>query len=349
MRCDQTIELLPWLLNGTLGKDEQEEVRQHLTTCPSCRQALADTQQAWQIFDQHIPAADLVAWAAGDVMNVMDAMEESRSAELAAHLASCPECTAELELARTSRALMEDNKIVPFPSPPPRPAPAPVVRPAAGRWKAAALAAGLAGLIAANGWYQTAERARTLAGRLTETPAAAPSAPSAPAGAVAAVPPQEQQNVAELQSRLESMQKTLGELESAEAEHRQQLSLIAEAKPGSAAGPQINTWVGEESSDVVRGSSDIQEVPADAAMATLILRPAADTLNSRDNGRDIEITDTQGKAIWKAQGLRLNPVSLDYSVTFHRGDLAPGDYVIRLYRQDNGQRTAAESYPIRVK
>lgn len=83
-------------------------------------------------------------------------------------------------------------------------------------------------------------------------------------------------------------------------------------------------------------------------MATLILRPTGETQNGRDL-RDMEITDAQGRVVWKAQGLRLDPVSQDYSVTFHRGDLTPGEYVIRLYRKENGQRTAAESYPIRVK
>jgi anti-sigma factor RsiW len=344
MRGDQAIELLPWLLNGTLGEDEGRAVRQHLTACPSCQEALAANRQAWEIFDQHIPAADLVAYAA-------DTAGEGSDETLAEHLASCPECAAELELVRTSRALAEDDTVAVLAPRPPRaaapPASANRARPAATRWKAAALAAGLAGLIAANGWYQTAERARTLAGRLladASTPVAAPSAPPA-----AEVSPQDRQNVAALQSQLESMQKTLSELQSAEAEHRQQLSQIAEVRPvpGLQTGPQINTWVGDarEGGDVVRGSNDALEVPAGAAMATLILRPTGET----QGGRDLEIADAQGKVVWQAQGLRLDPASQDYSVTFHHGDLAPGDYVIRLYRKENGQRAAAESYPIRVK
>lgn len=356
MRCDQTIELLPWLLNGTLGEDERRKVREHLTDCPSCQQAFADTRQAWQIFDQHIPADALVAYAAGD------RLEEPLSALLEAHLASCPECAAELELVRTSRGLAEDDTIAMLSPRQPRAAgpadaapgarPANGARPAAGRWKAAALAAGLAGLIAANGWYQTAERARTLADRVAaisaiSTPAPAPSRQET--GAAAEVSPQDRESVAELQSQLENMQKTLGELQTAEAQHRQQLSQIAESRPatGLQTGPQINTWVGDarEGGDVVRGSNDALEVPAGAPAATLILRPTGET----QSGRDIEIADSQGRVVWKAQGLRLDPVSQDYSITFHRGDLAPGEYVIRLYRRENGQRTAAESYPIRVK
>jgi len=346
MRCDQSIELLPWLLNGTLGEEERQEVRQHLTACPSCQEALAGTRQAWKIFDQHIPTADLVGHAAGDPL----------SAVFAEHLASCPECAAELELVRTSRGLAEDDRIAVLSPRQPRVAnlagtsPA---RPAAGRWKAAALAAGLAGLIAANGWYQTAERARTLAGRLAVAPppVAASSVPSAPP---ADISPQDRQNVAELQSQLESMQKTLGELQSAEAEHRQQLSQIAEAKPpigpqtGVQTGPQINTWIGDVglSGDVVRGGGDdaTTEVPAGATLATLLLR-AGDAQGERD----IEITDARGRAVWKAAGLRLDPVSQDYSLTLHHGDLEPGDYTIRLYRTGRGQLAPAESYAIRVK
>jgi hypothetical protein len=340
MNCDQIQELLPWLLNGTLEEQERRTVREHLSTCASCRLALTDTRRAWEIFDQHIPTAALVAHAAGDPP------EGIEPALFEAHLASCPECAAELELARMSRGLAEDDSIAVLAPRQPRPAPASgtVVRPTVNRWKAAALAAGLAGLVAANGWYQTAEKAHTLAGRLTAASQPAPAPPPLSTSSAAPTEAAAPERVAALQDQLAQMQKTLGELQTVEAQHRQQLSQIAEKAP--AAGPQINTWVGDarEGGDVVRGNNDIPEVPAGAPAATLILRPT-----DAKGGRDIEITDAQGRVIWSAKGLRLDPVSQDFSLTFHRGDLAPGDYVIHLYRTENGQKTAAESYPIRVR
>jgi len=145
MTCDQAIELLPWLLNGTLEAGERDEVRRHLETCSRCREALAETRQAFDVFDQHLPSLTLVALAHG---------EPPADAALAErHLASCPQCSAELELARMSRRLEEDGNIALFPGKPVR---------QTGRepraWRAAALAAGLAGLVATGGWLQSATR-----------------------------------------------------------------------------------------------------------------------------------------------------------------------------------------------
>ena len=57
MNCDQAIELLPWLLNGTLEAGERDEVRRHLETCERCREALTETRVAGSIFGQHIPGS----------------------------------------------------------------------------------------------------------------------------------------------------------------------------------------------------------------------------------------------------------------------------------------------------
>src|SRR4051812_22598037 len=105
MTCDQAIELLPWYLNGTLESGELAEVRQHLETCERCRAALAETGQAWSVFTQHVPAQDLVALAWGE--------DPSLAAE--EHLAACAECAAELEMARMSRRLEEEDNVAVFP------------------------------------------------------------------------------------------------------------------------------------------------------------------------------------------------------------------------------------------
>src|SRR3954454_11692273 len=109
MNCDQAIEFLPWLLNGTLEATESGEVRRHLATCERCRAALNDTRDAWTIFSQHLSSEALVALAHGEAPAGIDPALAER------HLASCPECAAELELARTSRRLEEYEKIAVFP------------------------------------------------------------------------------------------------------------------------------------------------------------------------------------------------------------------------------------------
>jgi anti-sigma factor RsiW len=336
MNCNQTIEILPWLLNGSLEKDERQEASDHLKTCEACREALAETRLAWRIFDQHIPAAALVAHAAGDTAEGID------PETLAAHLAACPECSAELELVRMSRGLSEDDGVALLTSPARRQAPV--------RWRAAAMAAGLTGLVALGGWYHSAEQARTLAARLatatpppappTEQPAPAP-APQASAGDAG--------RVAELQGQVESMKKMVDDLQKAEVQAREQLAQISGARTASGMEPQVNTWVGDlrSSGDVVRGGGGTAaetEVPA-GATATLLLAAGADA----GGEREIEITDAGGRVVWQGKGLRLNRESPDYSLTLPRGFLAAGAYAIRLYRAEGGQRTPAESYALRVR
>ena len=66
MTCDEAIEHLPWLLNGTLEPEEQRQVREHLAGCAACSAALAETRAAGRIFAQHLPTESLVAYAGGD-------------------------------------------------------------------------------------------------------------------------------------------------------------------------------------------------------------------------------------------------------------------------------------------
>jgi len=161
MTCDQAQELLPWYLNGSLESGELAEVRQHLETCESCRTALAETGQAWAVFSQerpapqdtrHISAQALVALAWGEAPAGIDAAAE-------AHLDFCAECAAQLEMARMSRRLEEEENVVPFPAAKPRPAAAAAPR----SWRAAALAAGLSAVVAAGGWLHAVRQPLPLA------------------------------------------------------------------------------------------------------------------------------------------------------------------------------------------
>jgi len=345
MNCEQAIEVLPWHLNGTLGEDEKKEVREHLAACERCRQALADTRLAWEIFDQHIPAGALVAYAAGEEPDGIP------PAVLEEHLATCPECAAELELVRISRGLAEDDAVAVMAPRPERARTAgQTVRPATLRWRRAALAAGLAGVVALGGWYKSAEKAHTLADRLATAtalprPAASPPAPPpSPGNAAGAV---DAQRVAEMQRQLDEANKTLSDLKTAESRAREQLAQLEKRGPGS--GPQVNTWVDDvqASADVVRGSSgmNVKEVPA-GATATLLLNAQGEATQGE---RTAEISDAGGRIVWHGGGLRVNAGHQDYSLTIPAGWLPPGDYTIRLYRQEGGIRVAAESYVIRVK
>jgi anti-sigma factor RsiW len=325
MNCDQTTELLPWWLNGSLGEEERHRVRGHLDGCAACRQALSDTRQAWEIFAQHLPAEALVALAAGEEPAGFD------RAVVADHLAACPECAAELELVRTSRGLTEDDAVALL-APRTRTAPARSRR-TANAAATVALAAGLACILVAGGWYNSARHARSLAARLD---AATPRPPAEPSPFPH--PDDDRGRTAELQGQLEAMQKTVEELRASEARARQQLA-------DAAVRPEVNTWVGSvrASGDVVRGETPEpdQIVPASAPAATLLLRAG----ENAQGDRDLEVVDAAGKVVLKAEGLHADPDSGDYSLTLHRGTLKPGDYTLRLYRHG----TPAESYSVRVR
>ncbi|HSK75851.1 MAG TPA: zf-HC2 domain-containing protein, partial [Thermoanaerobaculia bacterium] len=174
MTCDEAIELLPWLLNGTLEEGERREVRQHLETCERCRGAWAETRETARIFVQHLPSEALVALAYGESPAGIDPSLAER------HLASCPECAAELELARTSRHLEEDEKIAVFPTRRAR-----EERGEPRSWRAAALAAGLAGLMVAGGWLQSSQEVRRLNSELARAERPAPTATTTPPAPVA--------------------------------------------------------------------------------------------------------------------------------------------------------------------
>ncbi len=155
MNCDQAIEFLPWLLNDTLDAGEREEVGRHLETCTRCREALAETREAWRIVAQHLPTEILVALAYGESATDVDPALVER------HLASCPQCAAELEMATLSRRLEEEDKIAVFPGKPRR---QPQGTGSYRSWRATALAASLAGLIAVSGWVHSARQAQQFEG-----------------------------------------------------------------------------------------------------------------------------------------------------------------------------------------
>lgn len=297
MTCDQAIELLPWLVNGTLEAEDREKVRQHLKTCERCRTALADTLETLRLFDQHLPAQALVSLAWGETPADVD----PALAEL--HLASCPQCAAEMELTRTSRRLEEDDRIAVFPL-------KRESRKGESRtWRTAAIAAGLAGVVALSGWVHSARQLQPL------------------------------------ESRNQQIQREQAALVAQQKENQAELAQIAALAKGE---PQLNTWADDVfPQDVERGPQEPGEreeivIPADVA-ATPILEASAEVA---DPLRKIEIVNQAGKVLFSKDGLRRHPEDSSFTMTFLPGFLERGRYTIRLYTPDG---TPRESYQIRVQ
>ena len=332
LNCDHVAEILPWYLNGTLDEGEQGEVRVHLEGCTKCRQALEDTRLAWRIFDQHIPSEALVALAWGETPEGVD------PGVLERHLETCPDCAAELEMVRTSRKLEEDERIALFPTSA-RPARTERSTPA---WRTAAMAAGLAGIVAASGWVWTAGRANDLEERLARAAEPPPQAASVPedGGRLS--------ELSEMTAEVERLQRREAELRRQQEEMQQQLARIAEARP-AAPSPQINAWIGDlrPMQDVVRGgsSSNAEELPA-GRTASLIL---GTNHKETHRGHRVEIADSAGKVVWSAEGLVPDGDTNDYGITLPAGTLKPGAYTIRISAQEEGKRVELESYSVRVK
>lgn len=331
MNCEQATELLPWYLNGTLDESERRAVREHLAGCEGCRQALEDTRLAWTIYDQHIPSEALVALAWGESPEGYD---PHIADILDRHLRSCPECAAELEMVRTSRRLEEDDRIALFRFSQETASRTVTRKP--GAWRNAALAAGLAGMVAFGGWFWTAAQTRDLERRLAE--AQATPAPAAPVPAQPQAPPQDdaaaREKLAEMSAQVEALRRQTDEM-------RDQLTQIADA--GSR--PQVNVWVDDlrPTADVVRGGAgEVKDLPAGTA-AVAMLEPGHE--ETHKNHR-IEVVDAAGRVVWKAEELHRSPHD-DFAVLLPA--LEAGSYTIRLSAMEGPKRVALESYAIRVR
>jgi hypothetical protein len=334
--CDDVRGMLPWLLNGTLTDDERQQALRHLATCATCRRELADTRLAAEIFDQHPPAEAILALAWDETPRGID------PAFLEEHLAGCPRCAAELELARMSRRLEDDDKIVPLTR---RATPATGWR----GWKSAALAAGLVGVVAFAGWFQTAGQVRTLEERLADRtvapapPVAGGQAPSTSSEDAARA----QQLAAELEQRLKEVEQQAATLRAQEKDLRGRLDQLAGTSPAKPA-PQINSWAGSlmPSADVARSNErrEPEEVPG-RTYATLLLTPAHPETHRE---HVLEIVDATGKVVSTTSGLSRNDDGY-FSLTLPPGTLPAGAYTLRVYGLTDGRREAAETYSIRVK
>jgi|SRR3954469_20815178 len=327
MSCDEAIEYLPWLLNGSLEAGESGEVRRHLATCERCRAALNDTRDAWTVYSQHLPSEALVALAYGESPAGVDPALAER------HLASCPECTAELELARTSRRLEEDDKIAVFPGPRRKEVTGEGERRS---WRAAALAAGLAGVVAATGWVYELQQAGDLAERLARQPVPV-QAPQSPPPAANPAPS------AADQAKLEELRREQQQLQGQLAQAQQQLGELQNRVPK----PRANGW-----SDLLVPVGDVARSATGAAPEKVLPRDADAVLilgtDNPDSGdRDVEVLDREGKVRFSLSGLH-NQDS-QYKLSIPAGTLGPGQYTIKLYPRANGTRGKADAYKLAVK
>jgi anti-sigma factor RsiW len=329
MTCDESIERLPWFLNGTLEEGEHDEVRRHLATCEACRAALKDTREAWAVFDQHLPSEALVALAYEETPEGIDPSLAER------HLATCPQCAAELELARMSRRLEEDEKVAVFPG---RFRKTEVTRDSGTRtWRAAALAASLTSLVAASGWLYEFQQS----GNLLEQMAARKPAPvQEPQSRPPAPPVQPGQDasaaqLAEMRKRVEASEKQVRQAQ--EALEKTQIQIADLSR--TALAPEINPQ-SVEAPEVVRGTNGPKEVALPARRPAMLVLPT-----ESDGVRNVEIVDGGGKVLWSAAGLRSE--GSQYMISFHAGFLKPGGYTIRLLDPKTGE--TRETYALAVK
>jgi Putative zinc-finger len=305
MTCEQATELLPWLVNGSLGPQQRAEARHHLESCEQCRNALGETRKAWKVFSEHLPASVLVALAYGEAPEGYDPGLAER------HVASCPQCAADLELARMSRRLEGEDQILVFPQRGGR-----ETRRESQPWRTAALAASLVGLIAVGGWSFSALQA----GRIPELEA-------------------QNRQIQEEQTRLQTaVQQAQSQLAQIAAGQEPQINtwtqdLNLEDRYRGGAGESSTPEAGE----VV--------IPA-GVQATSILQAGED---SASGVRRIEILDAGGRMVWGKDGLQRNSATDDFTFTLPPGFLKPGRYTIQLYTREGGKLAPQETYKIRVQ
>ncbi|HEX2644542.1 MAG TPA: zf-HC2 domain-containing protein [Thermoanaerobaculia bacterium] len=361
MNCEQAIELLPWLLNGTLQESERQAVREHLAGCDRCREALAETRFAWSVYDQHLPSEALVALAYGD--RLPDGLDPALAER---HLATCPQCAAELELVRTSRHLEEDERIAPMPfqrkdraagASTTVPAAAPLVRTSVRAWRSSALAASLVGVVALSGWIHNGQRVHSLEERLAQVSTGTeatvePSSPQ-PAPPIASAPVPSAPSGGAALGETERLRAAEAQLQEAQAKLQEQSRQIAEiekqvqSRPTSKAGLEANFQSVEiEPAAAERGGdADAVEIRADRGAAVSLTADHRETHKTHV----LEVLDAAGKPVLTVPGLQRNTGDVDtYTFGIPPGRLAPGTYTVQVSAQENGQKVAFEKYLIRV-
>jgi hypothetical protein len=328
------------------------------------------------------------------------------------HLAGCPRCAAELELVRTSRLLAdpaEDERIAILPARRPaegvpvaataaagrgRATPGPLelaARAAAGAarddvaarraWRRSALAAGLVGLLAASGWFESARQSRDLERRLAAAAAGAatPSPPPPPTPRTAAAAPspsgeadlrrragETEARLAALASQNHQLQRQVAELgrTAADLDQRAAAAAIADRRQPPPAPPvESDAWVGDvnPAGQAERGAGEPapEVIPLSAGTATVLLHAR---LAEASGEYEIEIRDARDRLVGKSIRVLPQPGSQgaagEFGITLRRHALAPGVYTFHLFGRaappdtptgaEKPERKALETYSVRI-
>jgi anti-sigma factor RsiW len=96
----------------------------------------------------------------------------------------------------------------------------------------------------------------------------------------------------------------------------------------------------------LRSAAAAVAMPAGAEELLLVLgAPRAEEAGYSDY--QAEVVDAAGRPVWSLPGLRPTPLGT-FQVSFRRGALAPGRYVIRLFGSDRRRRTLLTIYELRL-
>lgn len=284
---DHVADLLPWLVNGTLEADERLRVEEHLARCDACRGELDATRSTFELYATHLPPWVLTAYAEdpgarryhpGDGPPLERALVD-------AHLAHCPTCREELELARASRAALEEEAeaemdegesrrggVVAFR--PPGPAAAPSTAPLRA-WAVALAASLLFAIVAAGGWFFAGQRLDDAERRMAEleqrlTDAARPATPALPSATAPATTAPDGPTASDLEAarqRSEDLARTVDELEGQVAAMERQVDRLAATASAPRSGVRYVVPSMLSGGDVLRGAGDEDGAAAPSAPA----------------------------------------------------------------------------------
>lgn len=336
MDCKRIVEILPWLLNGTLSAEEQQQARTHLAQCAECRRELQETAFAGAVHQRHISEQALV-----DYTFDRTALGPQREL-IESHTARCAACAEQLALAEQSRRLLEAEESEVALQPPIhliKDRPAKIDRAGTPRWpvrfwQTAAVAASLIGFVAVGGLWWSWQQTKSLRGALTEEQRA------------------RQEEVAKLEAENEELrqpQTPPGPAQPDQEQERQEIAQL-QARIKELSTPQVNIPVlevfpQELTERTERGRVNQLQIPRNARAVTLILNSQS---ASESKSYSLEIIDSGNSVVWSRQGVVRHSTG-DYTVSVPTEFLPAGDHTFNVYGNVAGKRVKIESYRIHVR